>query len=159
VGFDVPPCAGVAAIGEVLSYEFDPRNGPSSREALFERTFRSLRPGGLLLFDVAGVDRIPRSPHHVFLERDDWRVFVEATREGTTLTRRITTFRREGAGGYRRSHEVHRLALLDPAETAATLEQIGFHVEALSAYGAVPLPGGVHGFLARKPHEPPAAMR
>ena len=51
---DIPECVAVAAIGEVLNYTFDPANDNGSRGELFERINRSLVPGGVFLFDVAG---------------------------------------------------------------------------------------------------------
>jgi SAM-dependent methyltransferase len=48
-----PDCAAITALGECLNYTFDRRNNHSSLSRLFRRAFRALRPGGLLIFDVA----------------------------------------------------------------------------------------------------------
>ena len=63
------------------------------------------------------------------------------------LTRRITTFRETG-GTWRRSQEVHRLALLAPDQVLAALDAAGFEAETLPGYGALSLPAGLQAYRA-----------
>jgi SAM-dependent methyltransferase len=143
------PCVAVAAVGECCNYLFDPGHTVEGLWQLFGRVFEALAPGGLFLFDIAGPGR---GSGRVWAEGDDWAVLVhkEEDAEQRMLTRHITSFRRVDEL-YRRDHEVHRLRLLGPGEVGRRLEEIGFQVEVLSAYGPLPFAAGHAGFLARKP--------
>jgi SAM-dependent methyltransferase len=147
-----PGCVAITAIGEVLNYAFDETNDDQARLDLFQRAHDALMPGGLLMFDVAGVDRGTLPPEaRTFAEGDDWAVLVETVVDESSrlLTRRITSFRQVGTG-YRRAVETHQLALIDVDGVTDALNAIGFRTRRLAAYGSYPLPPGVVGFLARK---------
>lgn len=149
----VPECTAVTAVGEVLSYAFDSANDDRERSGWFRRVYKALRPGGVLLFDIAGPERVPlRGWHRTWALETDWAVLAESAIEETTgmLVRKIVSFRRIGAL-YRRDDEVHRLSLIEPAATLATLRAIGFEAEIIPGYGSVSLPSGVVVFLCRKP--------
>jgi SAM-dependent methyltransferase len=149
---DIPACVGVAAIGEVLNYTFDPGNDVHARRDLFERVLRSLAPGGVFLFDVAGPDRGQRGgAHRSYAAGADWAVLVETSVDdgAANLTREITTFRRSG-DLFRRDTETHRLRLFDPADILGMLRDAGFEAHCMDAYGSFPLPRGLTAFLARK---------
>ena len=153
VSADLPPSLAVTAIGEVLNYGFDSANSEAARADLFQRVYEALVPGGLLLFDVAGLERArPGGPHRTFAAGTDWAVLVETdfTPATRVLTRAITSFRQVG-NLYRRDDEVHRLALVDPVAMLESLRTIGFDVQAIPSYGALSLPPGVAAFLCRKP--------
>lgn len=150
---EIPPCVAVTAIGEVFNYAFDPANSYDIRAKVYERIYAALAPGGLLVFDVAGPARAPANgPQRNFFEGPDWAVLVETETDDTrtVLTRRMTSFLKQGEL-YRRDFEIHQLQLVDPVETARLLERIGFSARTLDHYGALPLPQGLVGFLARKP--------
>lgn len=147
----LPPCVAVTSLGECFNYLFDRRNDLPALFQLFQRIYAVLAPGGVLIFDVAGLRRLPGpGPHQKHVEGKDWIVLVTATVTGRRLTRQIISFHKEGAG-YRRANEVHHLYLYTPTELARSLRQIGFHVRQLRAYGAMPLPRGVFALVARKP--------
>ncbi len=149
----IPACVGVTAVGECFNYLFDPRNRFSRLDTLFKRIFRSLRPGGLFLFDIATPDRLPRHGTTLNLIEDPgWTVVVESARRPGTqiIERHITTFRKVGKS-YRRDSETHSLILLDPTRIAGRLREIGFRVRPIREYSGMPLLPGVVGFLARKP--------
>jgi len=153
VGTALPESVAVTAVGEVLSYAFDAANGDRERTAWFRRTHDSLCPGGVLLFDIAGPERVPLGgSHRTFATEADWAVLAEASVEETSgmLVRKITSFRRIGTL-YRRDDEVHRLSLIDPVTTLAMLRAVGFEAEIIPAYGSALLPRGVVAFLCRKP--------
>jgi SAM-dependent methyltransferase len=149
----LPQCVAVAAVGEIFNYLFDQGNTCEALSALFRRIHAALRPGGLLMFDVAEPGRVPGSgPQRNFREGDDWAALVaaEEDRSARLLTRRITSFRKVGKL-YRRDFEVHRLRLLDGPALAAQLREIGFRVRIVRGYGPARLPPGYVGLLARKP--------
>ena len=150
VSVDLPNCVAVTVIGEVLCYGFDPKNDERAREELFRRIHRVLVPGGLLLFDIATPDRgRPGPPRRIFSEGPDWAVLVEISVEQRLLKRCTTSFRQVGEL-YRRAHEVHRLALLEPEVVLQSLHAVGFDAQVLPAYANAPLPQGLIAFLARK---------
>jgi SAM-dependent methyltransferase len=149
----LPEGVAVTAVGEVLCYAFDSANGDRERAAWFRRAHDTLCPGGVLLFDIAGPERVPlRGSHRTFATESDWVVLTEASVEETSgmLVRNITSFRRIGTL-YRRDDEVHRLSLIDPATMLEMLRAVGFEAEIIPAYGSVSLPRGVVAFLCRKP--------
>lgn len=150
VEVDVPSCIAVCAIGEVLNYTFDTRNGSVARRAFFERVYQALAAGGIFLFDTAGPDRAPDSPTRTFLEGQDWAVLVETFAQAGVLTRRIVTFRRCGPD-YQRDSEVHRLQLISPDEIVSELHSVGFEVKRLVGYDEQDFPRGLHGFMAWRP--------
>jgi SAM-dependent methyltransferase len=148
----LPKSVAVTAVGEVLCYAFDSANGDRARADWFRQAYDALCSGGVLLFDIAGPDRVPiPGSHRTFATEADWAVLAEASVEAASgmLVRKITSFRRTGTL-YRRDDEVHRLSLIDPAATLALLRSLGFEVEIIPAYDAVSLPRGVVAFLCRK---------
>jgi SAM-dependent methyltransferase len=149
----LPACVAAAAVGEVFNYLFDGGGGLAGLERLFRRVHRALEPGGIFLLDLAGPGNVRgRGPRRAHAEGEGWAVLatVEEDRARRRLTRHITTFRRSGRG-WRRDHEVHRLALFPRAEVAARLRAAGFRVRPLPGYGPTRFPPGLAGFLARKP--------
>jgi SAM-dependent methyltransferase len=130
----VPPSgtAAITALGEILSYAGDVR-------APVRAAAEALAPGGLLLFDVAAPNRAVAAGRR---EGDGWLIATEATSDGTTLTRRIATFRRAGRA-WRRSDETHTLRLFAPDEVLAELDRAGFDARRVRSYGRElrPLPG------------------
>jgi hypothetical protein len=124
--------------------------------AYYEELLPRIRPGGLLLFDVAGPGREPR-PRRTWTDGEGWVVCVDAAEDASTreLTRTIVVFRRVGAGdGWRRSDERHVLRLYDPDAVRADLRAAGFaDVEALAAWGELDLRPGHTAFAARRPGE------
>jgi SAM-dependent methyltransferase len=150
---ELPACLGVAAVGECLNYLFDRGNTRRARARLLRRIHGALVPGGVLVVDTAGPGRVPGpGPRRSYTEGEGWAVLVEAEedRRRKHLTRRITTFRRQGAL-YRRDHEVHRLRLLPGAELASELRGSGFRVRTLRGYGPTRFAPGHFGFLASRP--------
>jgi SAM-dependent methyltransferase len=149
---ELPPCVAVTAIGEAINYLFDPANNTQAIGLLFERAHEALVPGGIFVFDAAGPGRVAGTgPTRTHVEGDGWAVLVTSEEDphDQTLTRRITTFRKDG-DGYRRDHEIHRLRLYPEAELAELLRRAGFSVRITRNYGAMALPQGLVGFIAGK---------
>lgn len=150
---DIPPCIAVTAIDEVFNYTFDAENSAPVRARSWQRIFNALTPDGLLVFDMAGPDRVPaEGPKRSYFEGSDWAILVETEGNAsrTVLTRRMTTFRKVW-DLYRRDAETHQLQLVEPKEILATLKSIGFAAETFSSYGSQALFDGLVGYLARKP--------
>jgi SAM-dependent methyltransferase len=148
----IQPCIAVTAIGEVLNYAFDPANSHASREDVLRRIHAALVPNGLLVLDIAGPDRAPANgAHRTFREGSNWAVLVETEGDDNKaiLTRRITTFRKQGSL-YCRDFELHQLQLVDLVSFVDLLKRIGFSVQTLDGYGPQSLPPGLAAFLARK---------
>jgi SAM-dependent methyltransferase len=148
---ELPTCAAVTAMSEVVNYAADPRAGREALAGLMRRVHAALRPGGLFLFDALGPDYAPATPR-VWTEGDGWIVCAEVTADATArrLTRRIVVFRRTGGGAWERSDEVHEQRLYDPGEVLDDLRAAGFAaVEALPAWGALTLRPGQTAFVAR----------
>ena len=147
----LPHCDAVTSLGECFNYLFDKNNSISEMRRLFRRIYAALKPGGLLIFDIAepGRGKGPRQKHR---QGPDWAVLVEVDEDSRSnrLTRRITSFRRVGAR-YRRDEEVHRLRLYTRSEIAKELRNAGFRVRTVRAYGEQPMIEGCVGFVARKP--------
>jgi SAM-dependent methyltransferase len=150
---ELPRCAAVTAMGECFNYLFDRSSGPRALARLFRRIHGSLRPGGLLIFDVATPGRGGgRGARQKNVHGRDWAILLETEEDprACTLTRRIVSFRRVGTL-YRRSEEIHRLRLYGPGEITRELRRVGFRVRVLRGYGPVRLPRGWAAFAARKP--------
>jgi SAM-dependent methyltransferase len=149
---DLPRCVAVAAVGECVNYLFDDRHSLESVRQVLGRAFAALVPGGLLVFDVAEPGRVPGGASKTYTEGESWAVLVAAEEDPQHefVTRHITSFRRVGEL-YRRDHEIHRLRLLPREQVFSWLQDIGFQVETLNAYGTARFSTGHAGFLARKP--------
>ncbi len=152
---DLPPCDAVTSLGECFNYLFD-RDDDAPLDRLFRRVHTALRPGGLFVFDLLEPGQLPGGkPQRRHRIGDDWAVMVEIEEDTAQrrLTRHITTFRRVGKL-YRRAEEVHRLQLYRGRDTAAALQQMGFQVRRMRAYGEFPLGRAHAAFMARKPRTP-----
>lgn len=147
----LPQCDAVTSLGECFNYLFDKSSSVSELRRLFRRVYAALKPGGLLIFDIAepGRGKGPRQKHR---SGDDWAVLLEVNEDARTnrLARRITSFRKVGEI-YTRDEEVHELQLYKRSEIAKELRDVGFRVRTVRAYGAQPMIEGCVGFVASKP--------
>ena len=151
-GADIPPCAAVTAVSEVLNYLFDEENDRRGLARLFRCVYDALAPGGVFVFDVLGPGQVPPgTTARGFSEGQDWVVLVEKEEDAErgTLTRRIVSFRRVGEH-YRRDDELHRVRLYEPSELSDELREVGFRVRTMHGYGSYPLSRGHVAFVARK---------
>lgn len=149
----LPECVAIVAVGECFNYLFDRNNTRQGLLKLFGRIYNALDSGGILVFDVATVGRVPGlNPYRTYTEGEDWAVLMTAFEDECLglLTRNITSFRKVGEL-YRRDHEVHQLQLLTQQELTKQLQSIGFQVSNLSGYGDLRFALGHIGFLAYKP--------
>jgi SAM-dependent methyltransferase len=154
---EIPRCTVVTAVGEIFNYLFDERNSPAQLQQLFRRVYAALEPGGWFLFDVALVGRIPEGIRRTYAEGADWACLYEGREDVSqkSLTRQITTFRRDG-DRYQRHSETHRLRLYEREPLRESLRKIGFRVRTLNGYGEFAFPPGYAGFICTKPGSPVA---
>jgi SAM-dependent methyltransferase len=145
-----PPCAAITSLGECFNYFFDPRNGRASLRRLFRRAYYALRPGGLLIFDIAEPGRV-RNWDRRFWKGNDWACLVEYHHDqgGNRLTRQITAFRKVGRN-YRRAEETHVQQLYRGSQLAGDLREIGFRVKIVRGYEDFRFPEAHVGIIARK---------
>lgn len=147
---DFPHCVAITALGECFNYTFDKRNNRNSLSRVFRCAFRALRPGGLLIFDVAEPGRARGSTRN-FWEGPDWACLTEYMHDKPRkrLTRHITTFRKVGRY-YRRATETHIQQLYRASQLARDLRKIGFAVRTVRSYGTFRLAKSHAALIARK---------
>lgn len=144
----IPSCAAIIAIGEVLGYLAPGTRKPAALGTVFARCREALDPGGLLMFDLAGPDRLRAGEQHGWTAGPGWVVLVNARVESDTLIREIITFRECRRSRYRRSDETHRLQLHRPADVLAQLRGNGFTAQTLRpGYGTTTLPPGLTAYI------------
>jgi SAM-dependent methyltransferase len=134
----------VVALGEVLGYATTAAPLGDALAAIRH----TLRPGGLLLLDLAGPDR---RPGRAWTEGPGWAVLAHGAVAGDRLTRTIVTYRDPtGDGTYRRGEERHVLRLHAPGAVLAALAAHGFpHAATLpGGYDDEPLPAGITAYAA-----------
>ena len=144
-GFDLPRCAAVTSVGEILGYAADERSGRDGLVAVFGRVHAALNPEGLFVFDLAAPGRAAAASAS-WREGPGWLVChrSEELTGREELRRRIVTFRETGAG-WRRGGELHILRLHPRERVLADLAAAGFDARALAAYapGSGSVPPGV----------------
>lgn len=148
---EIPPCAAVLAIGEVLGYLGAARGTKAELRGLFRRVAAALPPGGPFIFDLAIPGRLPGGEAESWRSGEDWALLYRARERGHELVREIEVFRRDGRGaGYRRTRETHRLRLRPTGEITALLRECGFRVRVRRGYDERLLLPGHRVFLARR---------
>ena len=145
----LPNCAAAIAVGEVVNY----LGSRGRMQQAFRNVFRSLRPGGVFLFDVTEPARHAHPPEQLLVRSGPrWALFaqIKENPRRNELVRTISSFRQQGLS-YRRQNEVHRLSVYKAGDVARWLRSIGFHVRIYKGYGKFVLSGGRKVLLARKP--------
>ncbi len=148
----IPSCNAVISLGECLNYLFDTNNTKQALINLFERIYNALIPGGYFIFDILQPPENNTGKTQKFWQGKDWIILVETEedRQKQTLTRKITTFRQQGAY-YRRDDEIHQVQLYQSKELARYLTQLNFRVEIIDSCKEFPLPATNSIVIARKP--------
>ena len=152
VDADLPDCVAVTALGEVLNYDFAP-DAEDHIAAFFARARAALRPGGILVLDVAGPGRLAGGPERSWFDGRDWAILVETSEErrARELTRRMTVFRRAGGGEWRRTEAEHHQRLYPASRIVELLRDAGFRAPDPAAYeGEEPFAAGHRAFVATR---------
>jgi SAM-dependent methyltransferase len=148
---ELPACAAVTALGEVLGYATE-EDETADVGRTFGRVYRALRPGGLFVFDLLVREAGSGMAYRDWRAGEDWAVLSEVREDHDRhiVTRDITTFRAFGRG-YRRSHEMHVQHVFAADEVDRALGACGFEVRRGRHYGALELAPRRMAFEARKP--------
>ncbi len=149
---EIPDCVAVTAIGEAVNYAFDDRTSVNEVTYLVERIHEALVPGGHVMLDVAGPDRVPEGgASEARFDGPDWTLFVRTngSDDRSVLTRDITVFRKAGEL-WRRTDEHHEQRLYAPETVTERLLFAGFDVVVLSGYDDLTFPQGWAGFVGRR---------
>ncbi len=141
---EIPRCAAITAIGEVLNY-----STLDGVRAFFARAAGALAPGGLMIFDLAEPGSYPPNDERQ-VGGDDWSVIAIKESAGDRLTRRVLTFR-EIDGDVRRTEEVHELELYDRGTILAELRAKGLRARVRRSYGSRRLPPGHFVYFVAQP--------
>ena len=137
---ELPRCAAITAVGEVLNY------GTLVGVRAFFR--HAARATNLLIFDIAERGSYP-AHDEVRTGGDDWSVIAIKDSDGSRLTRRVLTFRQIGEET-RRDEEVHEMELYERGEIVELLRECGFTVRVRRSYGARKLPKGHAVYVAMR---------
>jgi SAM-dependent methyltransferase len=144
----LPTCDAIISIGEAIAYQGSPARRRPSLRSLFARVSRSLRVGGLFIFDllVPGPESLTYRTYQI---GNDWAVLVDSRERSSLVTRHITTFRAV-RGRYRRGEERHAVRVYRSADVTRWLEEAGFSVKIRRGYGVARLPPRRLAFIARR---------
>jgi len=113
----------------------------------------ALRPGGLLVFDICGLDygEARRGSPSIGRVGDDWAIVTEFP--ATTpdqFVRQMATFTRNDDGSWRREDERHDNVLIDIARVSALLAEHGVEATAETSFGSEQLPPGLYAVKGRR---------
>lgn len=137
------PVNAIVAVGEVLNYATD----LAGFIAWARQARRRLRPGGVLLLDLAGPTRADPQPQTRLTSTPTYQieVTVQTDPQRQILTRKIVVH--DDAGSETETHVLH---LMDPLDVVAALRAAGFEVTSLDRYAPdLPFARGWSGFLGR----------
>ncbi|MCB0825636.1 MAG: class I SAM-dependent methyltransferase [Armatimonadetes bacterium] len=153
--FSIPPCDIVIAIGEVFSFDSGNEDHFQLLEYTFQRIYKALKPGGVLIFDVSTIDSMPEDPIEFYIEdHEDWCGTIQADFdfENKRTHRTITTFRKVN-GGYRKSSEEHHMVIYEAWQINQALQNAGFMVTTSRSIDQYQLVNGYTSFWAKKKSE------
>ena len=146
---ELPACDAITSVGECMNYCFDKKRSRGTLRRLFRSCYRALKPGGLLIFDVATLQRKPKSGSREHESSGTgWKITAKTTVRGSRKLRREIAAHRKTGAGWRRTREVHDLRLYAENEVADDLRRCGFCVRVVRRFGRFRLPLGIVGFIA-----------
>ena len=145
----LPTSDAIVSIGEAIAYLASPVGRRPSLRALFTRVGRSVRVGGLFIFDLVVREGEESLTYRTYQSGEDWAALVDSRERSAVVTRQITTFRAVGRG-YRRAEERHAVAVYRTGDVTRWLRRAGFTVKTRRDYGASRLPPRRLAFIARR---------
>jgi SAM-dependent methyltransferase len=152
----LPEADAIVSIGHVLNY-IGERSG---LEEAVSTMARAVRPGGLIAFDLCGLDwnTARTTLSGVGRQGEDWAIVTEYSMPTPDhFVRQMSTFVKEPDGRYRRDEERHDTVLVEEDAIAALLRAEGLESEVRDSFGGEELPPGLHVIVARK--EPDRSLR
>ncbi len=146
----IPLCEAVISTGECLNYLFDETNNEQSIMLLFQNIYKSLKPGGIFIFDLLTLSHKPIEYKKIFEEKN-WSMFLSVKKNqlNKTLIREITLFRKKG-NFYRKSKELHNVILYDKNFILTQLKACGFVVTKFNHYENIKFKAEHLGFICKK---------
>jgi SAM-dependent methyltransferase len=144
----LPPCDGMIAIGEIVSYA---SGGVPALRRFFSRVHDALRPGGVFIFDFIESAAGRRFGAKSF-SGADWTLAARATYEPSRsmITRRIVVVRMVRRGRVRHATEIHRVRVYPRTAIRDALRQAGLSSRMSRSYGACRLMAGVVAVIATR---------
>ncbi len=135
-GIILPPADAIVAIGEVLNYHRPDVDADRRILRFFKSAAGSLRPGGVLAFDVV-VQGTPSLAGRTSTAGEGWAIQQEVHEDSTagTLRREIEIISGQDSDMERHAHETHHLRVFAADAIRAALQESGFTVETAPAYG------------------------
>jgi len=145
----IPSADAIVGVGHALNYLPD----AASLERALVAICGALRPGGLLAFDICGLDygEARRGSPSIGRVGDDWAIVTEFP--ATTpdqFVRQMATFTRNDDGSWRREDERHDNVLIDIARVSALLAEHGVEATAETSFGSEQLPPGLYAVKGRR---------
>ncbi|HEX7116587.1 MAG TPA: methyltransferase domain-containing protein [Steroidobacter sp.] len=144
----LPAADAIVAIGEPLNYHSPGSDADELVRSFFKQAAASLRPGGVLAFDVIVRGKVSLDAR-TWSAGEDWAVLVETREQPDGWVRReIETFVLRGQA-YRRGHETHHVRLFDREKLTAALRAQGFDAQTSEFWGDYRLAPRRCAFLCR----------
>ena len=143
---ELPPCDAVTSLGEPINY----LDGKKSIRRVIQSVYKSLRPGGLFVFDARHPSAGQVASRTATRVSEDWACIAVIEEKGNTIVRDITWFYKSGKL-YRRGFETHRLKVYSKVEMTQWLREAGFRVRTYRGYGDFRFPQRQMAYVARKP--------
>jgi SAM-dependent methyltransferase len=138
----LPAADAIVSVGHVISYLPD---AAAVDRALIAMA-GALRPGGVLAIDICDLEYGPirAAEGNVARTGPDWAIITEFTGLARDkIVRDITTFVRDGHGGFRRGRERHENVLVDTALIPTLLASHGVEAAVGTSFGAAEVPPGL----------------
>jgi len=145
----IPSADAIVGVGHALNYLPD----AASLERALVAICGALRPGGLLAFDICGLDygEARRGSPSIGRVGDDWAIVTEFPATTTDqFVRQMATFTRNDDGSWRREDERHDNVLIDIARVSALLAEHGVEATAETSFGSEQLPPGLYAVKGRR---------
>ncbi|HEY6295296.1 MAG TPA: class I SAM-dependent methyltransferase [Streptosporangiaceae bacterium] len=138
----LPAADAIVSVGHVISYLPD----AAAVDRALVAMAGALRPGGVLAIDICDLEYGPirAADGNVARTGPDWAIITEFTGLAPDkIVRDITTFVRDGHGGFRRGRERHENVLVDTALIPALLASHGVEAAVGTSFGAAEVPPGL----------------
>jgi SAM-dependent methyltransferase len=138
----MPEADAIVSVGHVLNYLPD----AAAIERALVAAAQALRPDGVLALDLCDLawSRVRRDAPNHGLVTDDWALVTTfSVPAPDRFVRRMTTFRPNDDGTWRRDDERHDTVLIDTSRVPALLAPYGIAARTAPSFGSERLPDGL----------------